>query len=54
MSWLSVSSPVSPERPRYATDGMAKLASGALRVKQFVQDSSGLYCRSRVNDLSWK
>lgn len=54
MSWLSLSSPVSAEKPRYETAGMAMLVSGAFRVKQLVQVSSDLYCKSRVRDLSWK
>lgn len=54
ISWLSLSSPVSAVMPRYATDGIAMLVSGAVRLKQFVHVSSALYIRSSVNDLSWK
>lgn len=52
MSWLSVTSPVSAENPRYATEGMLKLVSGELSEKQLIQELSDLYCRSRVSDLS--
>lgn len=54
ISWLSLSSPVSAERPRYATEGMAKLESSAERLKHSVHESSVLYCSSRDRDLSWK
>lgn len=33
---------------------MAKLVSGAVRVKQLVQVPSDFHCRSSERDLSWK
>lgn len=54
MSCLSVTSPVSPEKPRYVTEGIAILVSGALREKHSVQEPSDLYWRSSVRERSWK
>jgi hypothetical protein len=49
MSWLSDSSPVSAEKPRYVTDG--SLTDGT--EKQGVHSSSFLNASSSVSDLSW-
>jgi hypothetical protein len=50
MSWLSDSSPVSAEKPRYATGGTLKLGMS----KQVVHSSTDLYWSSSLRYSSWK
>lgn len=50
MSWLSASSPVSAEKPRYATGGILT----SVTVKHSVQVSSDLYWSSSLRDFSAK
>ena len=55
ISWLSCSSPVSDEKPRYTLDGtLMGVSPVGLTEKQDVHLSSDLYCRSSERDLSWK
>lgn len=50
MSKLSLSSPVSALKPRYATGGTLKLGIS----KHVVYSSSDLYCSSSFRNESWK
>ena len=55
MSWLSCSSPVSAEKPRYETEGILMFRSSlGVMEKQEVHARSDLYCKSRERRLSWK